>query len=105
MLLIDAVDEFLRFCSAERQLSQHTVQAYTADLSDFCRHVPAGSSLDSITETTLREYLAAMIGLRKLSAATVRRRFACLRGFFRRLTKLGLAADLFSNWRLDIPRR
>jgi integrase/recombinase XerD len=105
MLLIDAVDEFLRFCAAERQLSQHTVQAYTADLSDFCRHVPAGSSLDSITETTLREYLARMIGVRKLSAATVRRRFACLRVFFRRLTKLGLAADLFSNWRLDIPRR
>jgi integrase/recombinase XerD len=105
MLLNDAVDEFLRFCSAERQLSQHTVQAYTADLLDFCRHVPVGLPLDSITETTLREYLAGMISFRKLSAATVRRRFACLRVFFRRLTKLGLAADLFSNWRLDIPRR
>jgi site-specific recombinase XerD len=105
MLFSDAIDEFLRFCAMERQLSQHTVQAYTADLSDFCRHVPAGSCLDSITETTLREYLAGMIGVRKLSAATVRRRFACLRGFFRRLTKLGLAKDLFSNWRLDIPRR
>jgi site-specific recombinase XerD len=92
-------------CAAERQLSQHTVLAYAADLSDFCRSVPAGSSIDSMTETTLREYLAALIGVRKLSAATVRRRFACLRVFFRRLTKLGLAKDLFSNWRLDIPRR
>jgi site-specific recombinase XerD len=105
MLLIDAVDEFLRFCATERQLSQHTVQAYTADLSDFCRSVPAGSSPEWVTETTLREYLAALIGVRKLSAATVRRRFACLRVFFRRLTKLGLAKDLFGNWRLDIPRR
>jgi integrase/recombinase XerD len=103
--LTDAVDEFLRFCATERQLSEHTVLAYTADLLDFCRSVPAGSSIDSITETTLREYLAALIGVRKLSAATVRRRFACLRVFFRRLTKLGLAKDLFGNWRLDIPRR
>jgi site-specific recombinase XerD len=105
MLLSDAVDEFLRFCATERQLSSHTVQAYTADLSDFCRSVPEGSSIDWVTETTLREYLAALIGVRKLSAATVRRRFACLRVFFRRLTKLGLAKDLFGNWRLDIPRR
>jgi integrase/recombinase XerD len=105
MLLMDAVDEFLRFCAAERQLSQHTVLAYSADLSDFCRSVPPGSTIDLMTETTLREYLAALIGVRKLSASTVRRRFACLRVFFRRLAKLGLAKDLFSNWRLDIPRR
>jgi integrase/recombinase XerD len=30
-----AVEEFLRFCAIERQLSQHTLQAYTADLADF----------------------------------------------------------------------
>jgi site-specific recombinase XerD len=105
MLLREAVDEFLRFCETERQLSQHTVQAYCADLSDFCRSLPAGSTIGSITETTLREYLAGLIGARRLSAATVRRRFACLRVFSRRLTKLGLAADLFGSWRLDIPRR
>jgi integrase/recombinase XerD len=105
MFLNDAVDEFLRFCAAERQLSPHTVQAYTADLSDFCRSLPAESTIDAITETTLREYLAGLIGARKLSAATVRRRFACLRVFFRRLAKAGAAPDLFSNWRLDIPRR
>jgi site-specific recombinase XerD len=105
MFLSEAVDEFLRFCEAERQLSPHTVLAYAADLLDFCRSVPAESSVGSITETTLREYLAGLTGPRKLSAATVRRRFACLRVFFRRLTKLGLAADLFGNWRLDIPRR
>lgn len=105
MLLSEAVNEFLRFCDAERQLSPHTVQAYTADLADFCRAVPAGSLVGSVTEATLREYLAGLIGVRKLSAATVRRRFACLRVFFRRLTKLGFAIDLFSNWSLDIPRR
>src|SRR4051812_14133725 len=105
MFLSEAVDEFLRFCEAERQLSPYTVQAYTADLADFCRTVPTESLVDSITEATLREYLAGLIGVRKLSAATVRRRFACLRVFFRRLTKRGLAADLFGNWSLDIPRR
>jgi site-specific recombinase XerD len=81
------------------------VQAYTADLADFCRTVPAETLVSSIAEATLRKYLVGLIGVRKLAAATVRRRFACLRVFFRRLTKLGLAVDLFGNWSLDIPRR
>jgi site-specific recombinase XerD len=105
MFVGEAMEEFLLFCETERRLSPHTVQAYSADLTDFCRSIPTETLTSSITETTLKEYLAGLIGIRKLSTATVRRRFACLRVFFRRLAKRGLAADLFANWRLDIPRR
>src|SRR6185295_1099441 len=42
---------------------------------------------------------------RKLAGATVRRRMACLRGFFRRLAELGQAGDPFVGWRLKLPRR
>lgn len=98
-------DDFLDFCSVERQLSQHTVQAYTADLADFCRWLPTDASITETTEVTLRAYLAALIGERKLAIATVRRRFACLRTFFRRLVKLHEFPDPFANWQLQLPRR
>jgi site-specific recombinase XerD len=105
MLLDAAVTDFLRYCSVERQLSQHTLQAYAGDLADFRRFTPADTSLDSITEASLTEYLTDMVDRRKLAIATVRRRFACLRAFLRRFVLLGLATDLFSRWRLQLPRR
>ena len=37
-----AIDEFLRYCANERQLSQHTLQAYAADPADFHKWLPAG---------------------------------------------------------------
>jgi site-specific recombinase XerD len=105
MLLDAAVADFLRYCAVERQLSQHTLQAYAGDLDDFRRFMPVETSLASITETSLTEYLTDMIDRRKLAIATVRRRFACLRAFIRRFVVLDLASDLFSRWRLQLPRR
>jgi site-specific recombinase XerD len=105
MLLDAAVTDFLRYCSVERQLSQHTLQAYTGDLADFRRFLPANAALGSITKASLTEYLTDMIESRKLAIATVRRRFACLRAFIRRFAALELAPDVFARWRLQLPRR
>jgi integrase/recombinase XerD len=105
MLLNAAVTDFLRYCSVERQLSQHTLQAYAGDLGDFRRFMPAEVSLGSITEASFTEYLTDMLDRRKLAIATVRRRFACLRAFLRRFVLLGQATDLFGKWRLQLPRR
>jgi integrase/recombinase XerD len=105
MLLDAAVVDFLRYCSVERQLSQHTLQAYAGDLTDFRRFMPANASLASITAASLTEYLTDMIERRKLAIATVRRRFACLRAFIRRFVALELAPDVFARWRLQLPRR
>lgn len=46
-----------------------------------------------------------MMGKRNLSAATIRRRMACLRSFFRLLADEGQMADPFVGWRLKLPRR
>ena len=45
------------------------------------------------------------MGERKLTPATIRRRFACLRAFFRRLVNREQMSDPFSNWRLQLARR
>jgi site-specific recombinase XerD len=105
MLIAGAVADFLRFCEIERQLSEHTLQAYEGDLDDFCRFLGPAISVDSITELTLTEYLTDLLDCRKLAIATVRRRFACLRAFNRRFTVLGKATNLFDRWRLQLTRR
>lgn len=113
-----AVDEFLRFCALERQLSAHTLAAYRADLGDFDKWIgrkvqAAGAAPDGATGTavadistaTLKEYLEDMVGARKLAVATVRRRFACLRAFCRRTAARENIADPFGGWRPLLPRR
>jgi site-specific recombinase XerD len=102
-----AVDEFLRFCSLERQLSLHTVQAYSADLRDFRKWLGFDVNIGDITADTLKNYLKDMVGCRKLAVATIRRRFACLRAFFRRAVNVKQRADQdpFANWHLLLPRR
>jgi site-specific recombinase XerD len=100
-----AVGEFLRFCALERQLSGHSVQAYAADLRDFRKWLKADVGIGDVSLALLKEYLEDMVGSRKLTVATVRRRFACLRAFFRRACEKLDCPDPFANWRPLLPRR
>jgi len=101
------VREFLRFCELERQLSAHTVAAYAADLGDFGKWLAADLARGEgeIGAAVLTNYLEDMVGQRKLAVATVRRRFACLRAFFRRAAKRGECTDPFAQWHPVLPRR
>jgi site-specific recombinase XerD len=100
-----AVRGFLRFCAVERQLSSHTIQAYASDLGDFGKWLSRNTRHSQISQSSLNEYLEHMVGRRKLAISTVRRRFACLRAFFRRQVAIGVAPDPFMGWRLQLPRR
>ncbi len=100
-----AFDRFLQFCSVERRLSQHTISAYSFDLLDFHKWLSGGKSLDDVSEDDLRRYLEDMVSARSLSGATVRRRLACLRGFFRHQIECEKIRDPFANWRPKLPRR
>lgn len=105
MELRAAIDEYLRFCAVERQLSEHTLQAYACDLADFHRGLPVGATLEDISPSALTKYLSALVSERRLAGATIRRRFACLRAFFRRLVECEHVSNPFSSWRLQLPRR
>src|ERR1700688_4491086 len=99
-----AVEGFLRSCVIERQLSEHTLRAYTSDLGDFEKWLPACILVSEITPASLKHYLEEMVTQRNLRPATVRRRLACLRVFFRRLRGLGEAQDPFASWRPSFAR-
>ena len=66
---------------------------------------PANPDLATLTATTLKAYLEWMVAGRGLSAATVRRRMACLRSFFRYCEEAGLAESPFASWHPQLPRR
>lgn len=100
-----AADAFLYFCTVERQLSENTLAAYAADLADFREWLPPGMPLSEISAATLSSYLEWMVTERRLATATIRRRLACLRAFFRRLAELNEAEDPFVGWRIQLPRR
>jgi site-specific recombinase XerD len=101
----DAASIFLRFCKIEKQLSQHTLSAYECDLTDFRKWLPRETGLPEVSTTVLQTYLKSMVEERKLTAATVRRRLACLRSFFRYISNTMGAKNPFAEWRLLIPRR
>jgi integrase/recombinase XerD len=105
MSIRQQVDRFLKYCSVERQLSKSTRQAYFYDLADFHKWVPARITIGEIRTDDLRSYLEQMISERHLSVATVRRRIACLRSFFRYLDEGKILSDPFIGWRLKLPRR
>ena len=105
MQLGAAIDKFLQYCANERQLSPHTLQAYAADLADFRKWLPADAAVADVVECHLKDYLADMISERKLATATVRRRFACLRAFFRHTTERQEISDPLARWKPRLLRR
>lgn len=105
MELRAATDDFLRYCAIERQLAGNTLDAYTRDLTDFRGWLSASQPAQEITTETLQAYLQTMVVERKLAVATVRRRLACLRAFFRWAVDREVCSDPFVGWRLALPRR
>jgi len=72
---------FLEVLSAERGLSQNTLQAYQRDLLDFLTFLKQ-DTFRSVTPSHIRSYLEHLHG-RALEAGTIARRLSALRHFYR----------------------
>jgi site-specific recombinase XerD len=103
MLFSAAIVEFIRHCRVERQLSEHTIQAYGCDLADLGKRLPREALVEDVTIETLKSYLEGLVSHRRRAPATVRRRLACFRGFFRHFCR-GVAGDPFAGWAVKLPR-
>jgi site-specific recombinase XerD len=104
MTFSEATRSFLQHCSFERRLSVHTMAAYEADLRDFRKWLPLGKVFEDIAEEDLKAYLEHMVVSRGSSVATVRRRLACLRSFYRYGREARWPFDPFGTWRPKLPR-
>jgi integrase/recombinase XerC len=92
--LEDAVAEFGRHLSAERDVSPHTLRAYLGDLADLCGYAAVAGVIEpaELDVSLLRAWLARQHALGR-SRATLARRTAAVRAFTRHLHRRGLLAD------------
>ena len=89
---------------ATRNPSHHTLRAYESDLRDFARFIEA-KHLCAQQSQTLLAYASHLSTDRRAAPRTLRRRFACLRGFYRDLTRRGaIARSPFADADIQLPR-
>jgi integrase/recombinase XerC len=82
----DALRDFDLFLRAERSLSPHTRRAYLSDVRGFAAHLE-GRAPERVDGDDVRGWLAALHARRH--PATLGRKLASLRGFFRLLVRDG----------------
>ena len=106
-LAIDpTLDAFSIHLADLRQLSQHTVRAYRADIRAFVVYLihSQQSSLLKVDAATARSWISHMTKVDGLAKASVARRVASLRTFFSWAIQSGLAeSNPFTD--VDIPKR
>jgi site-specific recombinase XerD len=87
-----------------RDPSDHTVRAYTSDLRDYAGFV-ARAELCPGREDTIVAYARHLTTERSAAPSTLRRRMACLRGFYKDLVRSGsLERSPFAALEMQLPR-
>jgi len=105
----DLLTSWTGYLKGERGVSEHTIRAYLGDLDRLQRHLTErGSSLQEATLQDLRSWLAAGTTRpgkpsRRLSPATLSRRIAAVRNFYRWMVRSKLLEDSPAE-RLSTPR-
>src|SRR3989338_10088637 len=79
------VDRFLQFLEAEKNASPHTIKNYRSDLIEFFRFL-GKASLNEINYLSIRRFLA-YLKEKEFLRSTVSRKLACLKSFFKYLTR------------------
>lgn len=98
--MTDPLQMFMRYLTAERNASPHTVRSYRSDLSDFRRFLAedAAVELSEVDVRVLRAYLARLHA-RGLDTVSVARKLAAIRSWFKFLVRRGV---LDRNPALDV---
>jgi integrase/recombinase XerC len=94
MTLLDWLDRFLEHLDTERNLSDHTLRAYSTDIVEFSRLSDGGAELrpGDVDHLMLRAYLAKLREASR-SRSTIARKLASLRSFFRFLVREEVVED------------
>lgn len=95
---------YVKRLKAIRAPSEHTLRAYQSDLRDFDGFLRQRELCPRRSET-LVAYVAHLADERLAAPRTLRRRMACLRGFYRDLVRSGVIDQSpFSEVEMHLPR-
>lgn len=86
MNLQDAVSKFLHHCQFVKTLSDHTIRAYEQDSSCFSLFQGSDSEIINLDKHSLEKYLR-FLSEKGMAKATIKRRFAFLKSFFKWLER------------------
>jgi integrase/recombinase XerD len=96
--------DFLAYLEFERGLSRNTLDAYRSDLLQYGRFLEERhATADAATSSDVADFLAEL-GSKSASPATIHRKAACLRSFYRHLRREGVR-DSDPTASLTAPRR
>lgn len=85
-------------CRDVRRLSIHTISAYENDLYQFSAGLPAN---ENVTSALIRNGLTKIAENPHFAPATIKRKIAAVRAFFRTIDEQ-LASQAFGSWKLRI---
>lgn len=88
------VDNFLQYLKVEKRFSEHTLSAYTVDLSQFTEYIQETYSLTSITEVGhlhIRSWVVSLMDA-QISPKSINRKLSCLKSYFKFLRTRGFIA-------------
>ncbi len=96
--------DYVRRMKAARDPSEHTLRAYKSDLDDYARFLAARRLCPREGETLLA-YAGHLRDERSAAPRTLRRRMACLRGFYKDAVRSGaLERSPFAELEMQLPR-
>lgn len=93
---IEKKEEFLLTLAVERNLSEHTIRAYTSDLNQFIHfweRLPADDQ-DKLSIRQIIERYLMVLFYKKLDASSIARKFSCFRSFEQYLSKQNIHLKL-----------
>jgi integrase/recombinase XerC len=88
----DIIDKYIGHIKLNKNYSEHTVKAYSADICDFCDFLSSKKKPVSLVEVdceTIRGYLA-LVYSRGVERKTAARKISSLRGFYKFLVSKGV---------------
>jgi site-specific recombinase XerD len=89
---------------ATRDPSGHTLKAYASDLKDFSRFIDQSELCPRQTDTLLA-YVQHLMLERAVAPRTLRRRMACLRGFYKDMVRTAaITQSPFAGLEMQLPR-
>jgi integrase/recombinase XerD len=104
LIVQDAAVAYVGRLKATRDPSEHTLRAYECDLRSYSRFLSA-RRLCPKREATVLAYADFMRTERAAAPRTIRRRMACLRGFYKDLVRTGaMRRSPFARLELQLPR-